>query len=137
VFLDHHPSGLECFLQDVDRRSRIGVAAHEHVKRGIAIFRPAMDGDMRLRQNGYARNAAVRREVVEVNMQECSPRNLHTPPKSLVDVVYIVEAFSPNEIDDEMGASVANPIALTEKVLVPLSFGERAPGKLFFRLGGA
>ena len=36
-----------------------------------------------------------------------------------------------------MGAGKTDPIALTEKVLVPVSFGERAPGKLFFRLGGA
>jgi hypothetical protein len=96
-----------------------------------------MDGDMRLRQNGNAGHAAIGREVMEVNMQKRSPRNLHTPPQRLVDVVYVVEAFSPNEVDDEMGAREADSIALTEKVLVPLSFGVGTPGMLFFRLGGA
>ena len=96
-----------------------------------------MDGDMRLRQNGDAGNAAIRCEVMEMYMQERSARDLHTSPESLVDVVYIVEAFSPNEIDDEMSAREADPIALTEKVLVSISFGDGTPGMLFFRLGGA
>ncbi len=96
-----------------------------------------MDGDMGFGQNGNAGHAAIGREVMEVNMQKRSSRNLHTPPKRLVDVVYVVEAFSPNEIDDEMGARKANAIPLTEKILVPLSFGVGTPRMLFFRLGGA
>jgi hypothetical protein len=36
-----------------------------------------------------------------------------------------------------MGAGETDPIALTEKVLVTISFGDGTPGMLFFRLGGA
>jgi hypothetical protein len=51
-------------------------------------------------------------------------------------MLQIVEPFCPNEIDDQMSARVADTIALTEKVLASLLL-RGAPGKLFFRLGGA
>jgi hypothetical protein len=75
---------------------------------------------------------------MQMDVQERGTCHLHTSPQRRLDVIYVVEPFRPNQIDDEMGASIADPIALTEKVLalVPRSESE-APGIRFFRLGGA
>lgn len=92
---------------------------------------------MRLGENRDPRNAPVRCEVMEMNVQKRRACHLHATPERLLDVLYLIEPLCPNEIDDEMRARKADSVTLTEKVLVPLSFGESAPGKLFFRLGGA
>jgi len=137
MLFDDDLAGRECLFQDIDRQPWLGIAAHEHVKRGITVFGPAMDRDMRLSQHSHTRHAAIRREVMQMDMQECRARNFNTPPQRLVDVLYVVEPFRPNQVDDEMGAGKPDPVSLAEKVLVPISFGDGTPGMLFFRLGGA
>jgi hypothetical protein len=114
LFLDHHLARREGLLQDVDGCLGIGLAAHEHVKGGIAIFGPAMDRDVRLGENRYARDATVRREVMEVDVQKGGTCHLYASPERVLDMLQIVEPFCPNEIDDQMSARVADTIALTE-----------------------
>jgi hypothetical protein len=137
MLLDHHLARLEGLLQDIDGRSWVGVAAHEDVESGIAILGPAVDGDVRLGKNRDSGNSTVRREVMQVDVQKGGACHLHASPERVLDVLQIVEPFGSNEIDDQMSARVTDPIALTEKVLAHLSVGREAPGKLFFRLGGA
>jgi hypothetical protein len=95
-----------------------------------------MDRDVRLGENRYARDSTVRREVMEVDVQKGGTCHLYASPERVLDMLQIVEPFCPNEIDDQMSARVADTIALTEKVLASLLL-RGAPGKLFFRLGGA
>jgi hypothetical protein len=137
LLLDHDLAGREGLAQDLDGRSRIGSPAHEDIERGVSVFRPAMDRDVRLGKHRDPGYAPVRREVVEMNVQKRRACDLHTTSERLLDVLYLIEPLCPNEIDNEMRARKADSVTLTEKVLVPLSFGESAPGKLFFRLGGA
>jgi hypothetical protein len=91
---------------------------------------------VRLGKNRYARDPAVRCKVVEMDVQKSGARHLHASPERLLNVLQVVEPFGSNEIDDQMSARVADTIALTEKVLASLLL-RGAPGKLFFRLGGA
>jgi hypothetical protein len=74
---------------------------------------------------------------MQVDVQERSPSDLDAPSKRRFDVVYVVEPFRPNQIDDEMSARIADPITLTEKVLALISFRSVALVIRFFRLGGA
>ncbi len=46
-----------------------------------------MDGDVRLGENRDARYSAIRREVVKMNVQERSARNLHTSSERMLDVL--------------------------------------------------
>ena len=87
MLLDDDPARREGLPQTLDRSPRIGLAAHENIKRGEAVFGPAMDGDMRLGKNRDPRYAPVRREVVKMNVQERSARNLHTSSERLLDVL--------------------------------------------------
>jgi hypothetical protein len=73
---------------------------------------------------------------MEVDVQKGGTCHLYASPERVLDMLQIVEPFCPNEIDDQMSARVADTIALTEKVLASLLL-RGAPGKLFFRLGGA
>jgi hypothetical protein len=68
MLFDHHLARRESLLQDIDSRPRIGFPAHEHVKRGVAVFGPAVDRDVRFSENRDTRNTPVRGEVVKVDM---------------------------------------------------------------------
>ena len=97
-----------------------------------------MDRDVRLGKNRDARDPTIRREVMQMDVQERCARRLHALPQRLLDVVEFVEPLRPNQIDKEMSSGVADSVSLTEKILALLShFGIEAPGMVFFRLGGA
>ena len=65
--------GGEGGLEDVDRFPGLGIAAHEDVEGGVITFRPGVHTDVRFGKNSYAGNAAVGREVVQVNVQQRRP----------------------------------------------------------------
>ena len=87
MLLDHHLARRERLFQDVDGRSRIGLAAHEHIERGITVFRPAMDRDVRLGENRDTRYPTIRREVVKMNVQERRAGDLDTSSERMLDVL--------------------------------------------------
>ena len=87
MLLDHHLAGREGLFQDLDGRSRIGLAAHEHIERGIAVFGPAMDRDMRLGEHRHPRYAPIRREVVEMDVQERRTGDLDATSQRMLDVL--------------------------------------------------
>jgi hypothetical protein len=54
---------------------------------------------MRLSENRDTRDTAIRRKVMEVNMQEGRTRRFHTPPERFLYVIEFVEPFGSDEID--------------------------------------
>src|SRR5579863_3463070 len=60
----------EGLAQYRDAGVRRGLSAHEDIERGIAVFRPGMDGDVAFGQHRHARNPAIRLEVMQVDMQQ-------------------------------------------------------------------
>src|SRR5690606_3923459 len=70
-----------------------------------------------LRKDSHARNAPVRREVVEVDVQERCSSNLHTPLQCPLDVTQIVESLRAEEVDDQVATGEADAIAFDEEVL--------------------
>jgi hypothetical protein len=87
MLFDHHLAGRKRLLQDADGRPRIGLAAHEDIERGVAVFGPAMDRDMRLGENRDPRYTPVWREVVKMNVQKRGARDLHTSSERMLDVL--------------------------------------------------
>jgi len=96
-----------------------------------------MDRDVRFGEHSHTRHSAIRLEVMKVDVQERSSGDLDAASKRRFDVLYVVEPFRPNQIDDEMSTRITDPIALTEKVLALVSFRSDARVIRFFRLGGA
>ena len=43
MLADHDTAGIEGALEDVQRLAGLGIAAHEHVDRHVAILRPGMN----------------------------------------------------------------------------------------------
>ena len=78
MFLNQHLARRKRLFEDVDGKARIGLSAHEHIERGIAVFRPAMDRDVRFGENRDTRYPAIGVEVVEVDVQKRRTRDLDT-----------------------------------------------------------
>ena len=112
-----HVTGAERLAQDVDALLRLGVSAHEDVERSVIGFRPAMDGDVTLREHSDTRHAAIGREVMQVDVQERCARHLHASLERALDVLQIIEPSGAEQIHDEVGAGEPNAIALDEEVL--------------------
>ena len=136
VLLDHRLGGLESRLQDVDGGVRLGVAAHEDIERGIAGLGPAVDADVAFRQHRHPGNAAVRREVMQVDMQQRCTRHLNAAFQRLFDVLEIVKPLGAEQVDDEMGAGVAMSISFDE-VVFPVVVRTMRGLTMIFLLGGA
>jgi len=70
MFRDLHARGLECILQAIDRGLRIGLAAADKdIDRGVFVFRPCVDADMRLSQQHDTGYAEAISKVVNVGLQ--------------------------------------------------------------------
>src|SRR3546814_7136469 len=82
---DHHLRRAEARAQNLDRAMRLGRAAHEDVERGIAGFRPGVDRDVRLRQHRHAGNTVVRREMMQVDVQQRRLGRLDAFAQSVLD----------------------------------------------------
>jgi hypothetical protein len=65
----------------------MGLAAHEDIEGGIAVFGPAVNRDMRFGEHRHARHSTVRREVMEMDVQERRSSDLDATSKRRFDVL--------------------------------------------------
>ena len=86
--------GLEGLAQHRNAGVGIGVAAHEHVERGIARFRPSVDRDVALGQHRHAGDA-VRLEMVQMDVQQRRARRIDAAAQRRLDQIDVVEALAP------------------------------------------
>ena len=117
-------------------RLRLRLAAHEHVEGGIVRLRPAVHRDVGLREHGYTRHAAVRREVVQMDVQKRSACHFDASSQRSLDMLEVIKPLGTEEIYDHMGASESNTIALDEEVL-PVLVRYARVCSIIFLLGGA
>ena len=95
VRLDDDFACREGLAKDVDAQLGPGVTAHEHVERGIVGLGPAVDRDVALGQHGHPRHAAVRREVVKMNVQQARACRIHALFQGMLDMLDIIETLRP------------------------------------------
>src|SRR5579863_1594846 len=114
-FVDADALGGKRLAQHWNARVGIGGATHENVQRGIADFRPGVDGDVALRQHRHAGHPAGLK-VVQVNMQQCRAGGLDAAPQRRLDVLDIVEALGAVQIDDQMNAGAADAVTRGEMI---------------------
>ena len=81
-------------------------------------------------------HAAVGREVMQMDVQQRCARHFHATLQRLFDVLEIVKPLGAEQVDDEMGAGVAMPIALDE-VVFPVVVRYVRGLTMIFLLGGA
>lgn len=117
VRLDDDLLGFERILQNGNAQLGLGIATHEHVKRGVVSFGPAMNGNVALSKNRNSGYTAVRCEMMQMNMQQARSGDLDTPLQGSLHVLDIVEPVSAKQIDDQMIAGIANAIAFYEEVV--------------------
>src|SRR3546814_18116476 len=91
--------------------------SHEDVERGIAGFRPGVDRDVRLRQHRHAGNTVVRREMMQVDVQQRRLGRLDAFAQSVLDVGEIVDALGAPKVDDKMRSGETLAVALNKEVL--------------------
>ena len=93
---------------------------------------------MRFRQHRHTRDPAVRREVVQVDVQQRGVGGLYGLAERRLDMGELVEPFGADQVQDQMGAGEALAVALDKEVL---AVGQRRIGAAsesrIFRLGGA
>ena len=113
----HNVTGAEGFAQDLDALLRLSLSTHEDVEGRIIGLGPAVDGDVALRQNGNARHATIGREVMQMDVQQGCARYLHAPLERALDVLDIIQTTGTEQVHQKVGAGIAQPVALDEKVL--------------------
>ena len=118
MFADHDAAGIESALENVERLAGLGIAAHEHVERRIALFRPGVDGDMAFRQNRHAGDPAAFFEGVQMDMQKGRFRFLHRVDQRRFDAVALIQAFGFPKVDDEMAARIGEAILGNEVIFL-------------------
>ena len=72
--------------EHLDRLMRLGIAAHEDVDRDVGAFRPGLDGDMAFREHGHAGDTSIRREAMEVDIDERRAGRLHGAAQRRLDL---------------------------------------------------
>src|SRR3546814_17262868 len=87
------------------------------VERGIAGFRPGVDRDVRLLQHRHAGNTVVRREMMQVDVQQRRLGRLDAFAQSVLDVGEIVDALGAPKVDDKMRSGETLAVALNKEVL--------------------
>ena len=85
---------MERRLNHRDSLPRIAGATHENIDRGKIPLRPRVDRDVTLRQHHHARHAAIRREVVEVAMQDGRTRNYGTLTQRTINKIGLIKVPS-------------------------------------------
>lgn len=65
-----------------------------------------MNGDVALCQDRHSGYPAIGGEAVGVDVQECSPADLHTLPKRALDELFIVQVAGTMKIYDQVTAGV-------------------------------
>src|SRR5215469_16074919 len=106
VFADDDPGRVEGFLEHRKRPARLCAAAHEHIERRIAAFRPCMHADMALGEDGNARYATAFREPVQMYVQERRTCGTYCIDQRLFDPIAVVEILGVPQIDDQVTARI-------------------------------
>src|SRR5579859_1854331 len=73
---DSRSAGAECRFQCGERFGRAaGSSAHENIDGGVLALGPGVNGDVGFGKEGNARDAFSGAEVMQLQLQECNPRN--------------------------------------------------------------
>src|SRR5665213_474964 len=116
VLADHDAARIESALENVERLAGLGIAAHEHVERGIAFLGPGVDRDMAFSQHRHARDAAAFLEGVKMDVEQRCSRFLHRIDESGFDPLPIIQALGFPKVDDQMATRIGEAI-LGNKVI--------------------
>src|SRR6516162_1996121 len=135
-FADFHALGLEGLAQHGNAGVGDGLAAHEHVERGIARVGPRVDRDMALGQHRHPGHA-VRMEMMQVDVQQRRLSGVHTAAQRRLDQTDVVEAFGPVQIDDEVHAGAAHAVTNGKMPFAPLGGGGLNHGDVSDVLSGS
>ncbi len=92
MLADHDAARIESRLEHVQRLARFSIAAHEDVERRIAAFRPCVNADMALGENGNAGDATTFRERMQMNVQERRSGGIHRIDQRLFDMIAVAES---------------------------------------------
>jgi hypothetical protein len=74
---------------------------------------------------------------MEVNVQQSSACNFDTALERTFDMLEVIKPSGPEQIDDQMGPSESNALALDKKVLTVFSLRYTRAFTMVFLLGGA
>src|SRR3546814_10119794 len=113
VLLDHHLRGPEALAQHLHGAVRLSGAAHEDVERRVAGLRPGVDGDVRLGEHRHAGDAVVRREAVQVDVQQSRPGGRHAFAQGVLDIGVVDDAPRAPEVRSEEHTSELQSIMRT------------------------
>ena len=91
-------------------------AAHEDVYSRKGTFRPRMDGDVAFSEDHHPGDAAIRREMVEMTMQDRGPGGYSRFPKRAVDMLRTGKVGGVPKVDKKMGPSETLAVSL-DKVI--------------------
>src|SRR5581483_6656565 len=76
-----------------------------------------MDGDVAFGQYRHAGHAAVRFEMMQMDVQQGCTGRLHAVPQRRFDMVDIVETFGVVKVDDEMRTGAPHPVPHHEMIV--------------------
>ena len=92
---------------------------------------------MRFSQNCHTRHAPIRREVMQVNVQQRSACGFDTTLKRLLDMLEVIKPPGSKQIYDQMGPGISNAFTLDEVVLTIFRLRYTRRFSMIFLLGGA
>jgi hypothetical protein len=87
-------------------------------------------------QHCHARDTAVGREVMQMDMQQGCACHFHAPIQRLFYVLEIVKPLSAEQVYDQMRTSTSNAVTL-DKVVFPVVVRNKRALTMIFLLGGA
>lgn len=135
--IHHNFADAEGFAQDLDALLRLSIPAHEDVESCIISLGPAVNGDVALRQDGYARHPALRREVVQMRVQKGCPRCVRAPLERTCNVLDVIESTTTEQVHQKVSSCVPDPVTLNETVFPIVVRYNRCRHTMIFLLGGA
>ena len=131
MLLDGDPFRRERLAQDFDRGVRVGFTAHEYVQSGIAAFRPGVDRDMRLGQDRNTRDAAIRGEVVQVDVQKRRVCGINRITQRRFDMAQLVQTIRTINVNNKVRARITDSVTDDEVIFVFVAFRNRRRGGSF------
>ena len=120
VFAQHDALWAKSLRQYLKRLAGLGIAAHENIEGGIAAFGPRMDADVAFGQNRHATNATMRREHMQMDVQQRCPCGLHGIDQRLMNTILVVEAVGLPKIDNQVATRKSHPVTRGEVILAVL-----------------
>lgn len=107
--LDGMTPCLKSRHQRIRRRAQIVVlAAQEDIDGGIIMLGPAMDADVRFREQGDRGNPLAFAEAVQPEIEQRRPRARHSGPKRPLHTRGIVKTAAFEQVEEEVGSGEAH-----------------------------